>query len=178
MASEVLPLREIHLPAPIGIWPLAPGWWLLLSSIIIVASVLIAWVLYLRRPTPLLQALNALDDILQTQCLSPDQKSQALSIILRKLAITTHPRVEVAALSGQSWHHWVQSQLHGKTLSPEFARFLEIGPFNANLNEFPSSEAFYEELRETLTAIANEKAFDFNHCTNFLKLGYQKLFGR
>ena len=30
MDETTLPLRDLHLPDPIGWWPLAPGWWFVL----------------------------------------------------------------------------------------------------------------------------------------------------
>ena len=36
MDEKALPLRDLHLPEPIGWWPLAPGWWVILWIIPIV----------------------------------------------------------------------------------------------------------------------------------------------
>ncbi len=41
-------LRDIHLPDPIGVWPPAPGWWLL-GALIIIAAVFIGCWLYRRH---------------------------------------------------------------------------------------------------------------------------------
>ena len=42
MDPEQIPLRDLHLPAEIGWWPLAPGWWALVA--VAIAGVL--WLLY------------------------------------------------------------------------------------------------------------------------------------
>src|SRR5690606_20856396 len=48
MNPETLPLRDLHLPDPVGWWPLAPGWWILLALVLV--ALLLAWrVLHLRR---------------------------------------------------------------------------------------------------------------------------------
>ncbi len=33
-----LPLRDIHLPAPVPWWPIAPAWWLVLGGILVVIT--------------------------------------------------------------------------------------------------------------------------------------------
>ena len=40
-------LRDIHLPEAVSLWPLAPGWWLLLALIAAVLGLSIA--VWLRR---------------------------------------------------------------------------------------------------------------------------------
>ncbi|MDH3546898.1 MAG: DUF4381 domain-containing protein, partial [Gammaproteobacteria bacterium] len=35
MNPEDIPLRDLHLPAEIGWWPLAPGWWLVITLALI-----------------------------------------------------------------------------------------------------------------------------------------------
>ena len=32
MDPEQIPLRDLHLPEAIGLWPLAPGWWVTITS--------------------------------------------------------------------------------------------------------------------------------------------------
>ena len=39
MDPTELPLRDLHLPNPVGWWPLAPGWWFLIA----LALALMAW---------------------------------------------------------------------------------------------------------------------------------------
>ena len=39
-------LRDIHLPETVGLWPLAPGWWLLIALII---GALVTGIIYWRR---------------------------------------------------------------------------------------------------------------------------------
>ena len=58
-----LPLRDIHLPAPISWWPPAPGWWLLLFGIPTLL-ILLAWLWrWVRRKTVRKLALAELESI-------------------------------------------------------------------------------------------------------------------
>ena len=47
MNPAEIPIRDLHLPEPVGWWPLAPGWWLLIT----IAVLGIGWLLLraLRR---------------------------------------------------------------------------------------------------------------------------------
>jgi hypothetical protein len=157
MDHQTLPLRDIHLPAAIGVWPLAPGWWLMLGALVFAGLVLLAWIWHLRKSTALQQTLIAFENLRDDHQLSQTQKNQALSVTLRKLAVTTHPRLDVAGLSGQDWSGWVQSQLVGKALSPKFKTFLEVGPYDMNFTDLNESSSFYQEMREVLVAIAKRE---------------------
>ena len=84
-----LPLRDIHLPAPVSWWPLAVGWWGLLGLAMLVAVALILWwrqrrTRHARRAA--LAELGVIESALATQ---PDGHAcaQALSRLLRRLAL-------------------------------------------------------------------------------------------
>jgi len=48
--QPTLNLRDIHLPDPISWWPIAPGWWMIIASVILViAVVFIAKNIYLKK---------------------------------------------------------------------------------------------------------------------------------
>ena len=38
MQETPLPLRDLHLPAEVGWWPLAPGWWVLIAIVAALAA--------------------------------------------------------------------------------------------------------------------------------------------
>lgn len=40
MNEQPLPLKDIHLPSEPGIWPLAPGWWVLIALALILIAIL------------------------------------------------------------------------------------------------------------------------------------------
>ena len=99
---ETLPLRDIHLPAPVSWWPLAPGWWLL----IIAAGVLVGWLTRVwwrgavrRRAladfAAIEQAFAGHDD--------PRRLVRDVSVLLRRVCLTYLPRTSVASLTGKAW---------------------------------------------------------------------------
>ena len=45
MDPDQLPLRDLHLPDPVGWWPPAPGWWLLLATL----AMLLIWLAVVLR---------------------------------------------------------------------------------------------------------------------------------
>lgn len=101
--GEGLDLRDIHLPAEPGVWPPAPGWWLLF--VLIMALVLwlgrLGWGRYrrLRRRQRILAEL----DRLQREGLRGPALIAAVSTLLKRVALMRYPRTEVAALTGDAW---------------------------------------------------------------------------
>ncbi|CAK0765125.1 DUF4381 domain-containing protein [Gammaproteobacteria bacterium] len=99
-------LRDIHLPTPISWWPPAPGWWFL-AGLLLVLIGLATWLLRLRRGERWRRA--AFHELTQLRCLhqagtlNAHDTVRRLSILVRRVALTRFPRVEVASLHGEEW---------------------------------------------------------------------------
>lgn len=51
-ADPLEQLKGLHLPAEPGIWPLAPAWWLVLLTVLLLMLGLCAWIWHRRRLAP------------------------------------------------------------------------------------------------------------------------------
>lgn len=126
---EPLPLRDIHLPAPISWWPPAIGWWLLAVALI-VGTVLAVWLIRRwRRATPTKLALRELDYLAQDAGLDPAEKLRRLSILLRRTALSFYPREQVAGLTGEAWLLWLDSAFGAPRFSEGPGRWLAEAPY-------------------------------------------------
>lgn len=95
-------LRDIHLPEPVSWWPPAPGWWLAgfisLAALIALFYFLRRWRVKNRYRKVALKILSQLD--VQDNELT---SLEAISELLRRVAIQTFGREKVAALAGEAW---------------------------------------------------------------------------
>lgn len=105
-ANELSQLRDIVLPEPVGWWPLAPGWYLVLLimtlSLIFTARYVIR---YYKNSLSKRHALRLLKDY-HAQYLHShnDQLASArLSELLKRVALVYYPRTDVAGLKGDAW---------------------------------------------------------------------------
>jgi len=108
---EELPLKDIHLPAAIGWWPPAPGWWLLL--VLSLALPTAGYWLYRRltRKTPLKAARKFLAELRAQNELDPAACLRELSALLRRVSISRDPRSQVAHLHGDAWLQFLDQGL-------------------------------------------------------------------
>ena len=107
-------LHDIHLPAPIGWWPPAPGWWILSALIIIGTIALGFWLMRRARQRryhkfALIQ-LHALHQIWQEQH-DDIAFAQATNRLLKQTALAAFPATNVAALNGADWLDWLDRKL-------------------------------------------------------------------
>lgn len=104
-------LRDINGLDAIGIWPLAPGWWVIL--VLLLAAGAAAWFFAHRTLAPpkprkpdwnaekvsLLSAVRGETD--------SKKKAAALSALLRQAAMMRHGREACAGLEGTAWLDWL-----------------------------------------------------------------------
>jgi hypothetical protein len=107
MDDALKQLRGLHLPEPPGLWPPAPGWWILA---ILVAAALIALAIRIyrtrRRARPLRLAVGALDRLLadnRDARLSPRDFANAVNELLKRALIYGAHRSDAAPLTGPAW---------------------------------------------------------------------------
>lgn len=121
MDPSQIPLRDLHLPAEIGWWPIAPGWWLLIA-LAAAAACWYAWRVFVgwRADRARRIALRELASIHRHFEQSGDsvRLGRDLSELLRRTLLAYAPRGEVAGLTGDGWLTWLDRGLD----EPVFAR--------------------------------------------------------
>lgn len=136
--SPTLDLRDIHLPDGISWWPLAPGWWIMLS--IILLSLAVGIFLYRRKQRRRMHraATHEFANIKVAYAQHGDvqQLVKALSVWLRRVCLSFYPRVDVAGLTGQAWLEFLDNNLSTMQFSEGAGQVLISAPYQqvAKLN--------------------------------------------
>ena len=137
---ESLPLKDIHLPDPVGWWPLAPGWWILLGVIILLA-VLYFFIQRLRDKRRLAKvAMSQFDQLVANYQQHGDSQAflNELSVLLRRLSISAFPVNDVAGLTGESWLGFLDATRQSKTGTVNFnssiGQLLVNAPYQRSAN--------------------------------------------
>ena len=108
-------LRDIHLPPTPPWWPPAPGWWLLALAALAVVIVDVRFALHAwRRGRGRRAALRALEVLRRRlrEGESPHVLTAELSTLMRRAAMTRHPREQVAGLAGSAWLEFLDDDTH------------------------------------------------------------------
>ena len=110
MDETTLPLRDLHLPDPVGWWPLAPGWWFVLMLVAAgLAYIALMAVKKWRHNAPRRFALRQLaryeGEYLEHR--NPVTLGKQLSELLRRSMLAYAPRDLVAGLTGDAWLQWL-----------------------------------------------------------------------
>jgi hypothetical protein len=132
MDPEQLPLRDLHLPEAVGLWPLAPGWWIL----IVLAAAGLGYLLYLqfqkwRRNAARRLALRELNRVRTAYEKGADALTlgKELSELVRRSMLAYAPRAEVAGLTGDRWLEWLDQDLDDKPFTQGAGKNLESLPY-------------------------------------------------
>ena len=114
MDPQALPLRGLHLPEPVGWWPLAPGWWVLIAILVVASGLLIR--IGLRRRAHSAARRKALRQLEESRSAyayhgNPVVLGTEVSELLRRTMLAYAPRSEVAGLTGDAWLAWLDRDL-------------------------------------------------------------------
>ncbi len=112
-------LHDIQQGKPIGIWPLAYGWYLLIIGIscsVVALSLLARHAYKARKPKQLaLKRLKALE-ALYLKDPNPSDMAYQLTVLLKRVCFAYYPREKIASLYGKEWQHFIGDHEWGKTL--------------------------------------------------------------
>jgi len=113
-------LRDIHLPAPIDSFQLAPGWWLLIAVIILLGTLLVRQ--WLKRRKARIWLKPAKRELALLASKPANTRSVAeLSEFLKRFCLLHFPKSQVASLSGKEWINFLNSQSsHSRADEPCF----------------------------------------------------------
>ncbi len=143
LSHQSLPLRDIHLPEAISWWPPAPGWWLVIATIIgvLVIYYTVKKIRYRRR---LKRVTKDAFETLKQQYLDNHDKRQLacnLSILLRRASISFYPRHDTAGLTGKDWLNYLDSTLPNSAttrFNSKLGQVLLTAPYMKNNASMPN----------------------------------------
>ncbi len=145
-----LPLKDIHLPPPVGWWPPAPGWWLLSLALCGLGYAAFRSWRRLRQPNIRRLGLRELAKLEDDKKLSPLQKAQQLSMLLRRAALTVYPREQIAGLQGRDWLEWLEGVLADGRFTDGPGQALVDAPYRPELQQPEGLEALFVLCRDWL----------------------------
>ncbi len=108
-------LKEIHEPGAIGVWPLAPGWWLLIAiTIFVIILTALLWHRHIKLNGWKKEAAKAITALQkQTNSQAHHQSLFAINQLIKRIAIHQSNDRSINALTGESWHTFMNSFLNG-----------------------------------------------------------------
>lgn len=142
MQATELPLKDIHLPEAIGWWPPAVGWWILAVSIPLLVILLVWLYKKLTRKTAIKTANKLLAQIKTDPTRDNFQKLCDLSVLIRRVAISTSPRAKAAGLTGRQWLAFLDNSVKGAPFSEGVGQLLAEAPYRKT----PPTEAEISQL--------------------------------
>ena len=114
-------LRDIAGPPSVPWWPPAPGWWVLMAILTIVALAVVFRLWQVWRANAYRRA--ALHELQRTTSVT------GIAEILKRTALVSYPRTDIAALSGSAWCRWL-GETGGRPVPDEVTEALTRGVFD------------------------------------------------
>lgn len=123
MTAPALPLADIHMPEQVSFWPLAYGWWIVITLVVIILILTVRAIL--KRREQRLQRNFALAE-LKAINLNHHNAAQQINQILKRAAMVYHSREKIASLTGPSWKAFLLDSM-GKKPAKFDDQWLDFG---------------------------------------------------
>lgn len=132
-------LKDIHLPDAIGLWPFAPGWWIL--ALTLLGFTVLAAFLVRRRASNNIYRKLALKRLASLQKADDLLYLQQVNELLKQTVLAGSPEQDIAGLSGRRWLAFLDESFPQKEkfFSAGVGSVLATGPY-APKTEYPIDE--------------------------------------
>lgn len=134
MTPDLSQLRDIHLPPPVSWWPPAPVWWLIPVICLFVCAAV--YLLYRRRKLDQWRR-SALLELARLRHQPSHLAVSALSVLLRRVAISRFSPQDVASLSGEQWLAFLDKTGGAGFMSAQ-GRLLVVAPYVQEMHIAPA----------------------------------------
>lgn len=154
-------LKEIHEPAAIGVWPLAPGWWILIVCTTFIAIVtILLWRRHIQKNGWKKEAVNTIAAIKkQASEQSHHQSLFLINQLIKRVAIYKCNDTSIKALTGESWGQYLVDFLNG----PDTPNMFSTQQLNL------LSEGLYQQTIDTDKSINAEITALLKALNNWIK---------
>jgi hypothetical protein len=113
MNTRLVGFRDIQGLDHISFWPLAIGWWFVITALLAI-GVFVAFRILARQRRKRTWNFQVLKQLEQMQASLTPENSQTTAILLaelmRRLALVRFPRQECASLQGKNWLQWLSEK--------------------------------------------------------------------
>lgn len=146
MNPDLSQLKDIHLPADVSWWPIAPIWWVIII-LIIATPFAVKQFFKWRRQRFITRALKQYQLIKNSYQEHQDSQiyCKDLSVYLRRCAMTLKPRTLTAAITGKEWLKLLDQMGQTREFSEGVGRVLISAPYRQD----PVTEI--DELEQLVT---------------------------
>ncbi len=136
-STPELPFRDIHLPNAISWWPLAPGWWILMSLVIVFLTLTFIVVRYYFKSSLKKDASKELHVIVQKFQRTQDATGcvAEISILLRRVVLSQKHSLPTAGITGSAWLKLLDQTLGSSEFSQGPGQILVVGPYQRLVEE-------------------------------------------
>jgi len=145
--NSELALRDIHLPNSLLWWPLAPGWWMLLVIVILIALGIFMYKnTYYKRYVKKninLELARFYHDFQENK--DGSEFIKKLSVLLKRVSLYQYKTTDTAKLYGVDWLIFLDSKL------PE--KLKQQAPFKLGVGKIFLNGPYQSEVTEELTPV-------------------------
>lgn len=135
MNTELQQLKDIHLPNPISMWPVTPGWIILLVLVLGFMSYLI-YSIYrqYKKKSAIRFALSRLKYLKSSLSENSNNTHIAaeLSTLIRRTALHYFQREKIAGLTGNDWLNFLNHTGNTTQFTEEIGYLLVNAPYRKN----------------------------------------------